>query len=113
LSAIIAEDLRIGSDHEVISWELFTDDQIFSNNSIADDDQTPSWKLRAPIKTDDKNELKEWHEKWLSGFSPYMEPMTEILQFTQFLNQAFGRKSWSPFAKHWWSDVSNLLFIFY
>jgi hypothetical protein len=59
LSAIIAEDLRTGSDHEVIAWELFTDDQRFTNHSIADDDHTPSWTLRAPIKTDDKDELKE------------------------------------------------------
>jgi hypothetical protein len=104
LSTIIAEDLRTGSDHEVITWELFTDDQRFPSNSIADDDQTPAWKPRAPIKTDDKDELKGWREKWLSGFSPYTEPMTEISRFTQFLDQEFGRKRWSPFAKLWWSD---------
>jgi hypothetical protein len=61
-------------------------------------------KLRAPIKTDDKDELKEWREKWISGFSPYTEPMTEISRFTKFLEEEFGRKRQSPFAKRWWSD---------
>jgi hypothetical protein len=104
LSAIIAEDVRTGSDHEVITWELFADDQGLPNNSIAYDDQTPALKLRAPIKTEDKDELKEWREKWISGFSPYTEPMTEISRFTKFLDEEFGRKRWSPFAKRWWSD---------
>jgi hypothetical protein len=104
LSAIVAEDVRTGSDHEVITWKLFADDQGLPNNSIAYDDQTPAWKLRAPIKTDDKDELKEWREKWISGFSPYTEPMTEISRFTKFLGEEFGRKRWSPFAKRWWSD---------
>jgi hypothetical protein len=104
LSAIIAEDVRTGSDHEVITWELFADDQGLPNNSIAYDDQTPAWKLRAPIKTEDKDELKEWREKWISGFSPYTEPMTDISRFTKFLDEEFGRKRWSPFAKRWWSD---------
>jgi hypothetical protein len=63
LSSIIAEDLRTGSDHEVITWDVFTDDQGLPNNSIAYDDQTPAWKLRAPIKTDDKDDLEEWREK--------------------------------------------------
>jgi hypothetical protein len=58
LSAIIADDVRTGSDHKVITWELFADDQRLPNNSIGYDDQTPAWKLRAPIKTDDKDELK-------------------------------------------------------
>jgi hypothetical protein len=104
LSAIIAEDVRTGSDHEVITWELFADDQGLPNNSIAYDDQTPAWKLRAPIQSEDKDELKEWREKWISGFSPYTEPMTEISRFTKFLDEEFGRKRWSPFAKRWWSD---------
>jgi hypothetical protein len=103
-SAIIAEDVRTGSDHEVITWELFADDQGLPNNSIAYDDPSPAWKLRAPIKTEDKDELKEWREKWISGFSPYTEPMTEISRFTKFLDEEFGRKRWSPFAKRWWSD---------
>jgi hypothetical protein len=67
-------------------------------------DQTPAWKLRAPIKTEDKDELKEWREQWISGFSPYTEPMTEISRFTKFLDEEFARKRWSPFAKRWWSD---------
>jgi hypothetical protein len=103
LSAIIAADVRTGSDHEVIAWELFANDQRLPNNSIAYDDQTLAWKLRAPIKTEDKDELKEWREKWISGFSPYTEPMTEISWFTKFLDEEFGRKRWSPFAKRWWS----------
>jgi hypothetical protein len=104
LSAIIAEDVRTGSDHEVITWELFADNQRLPNNSIGYDDQTPACKLRAPIKTDDKDELKEWREKWPSEFSPYTEPMTEISRFTKFLDEEFGRKRWSPFAKRRWSD---------
>jgi hypothetical protein len=63
LSAIIAEDVRTGSDHEVITWELFAAHQGLPNNSIAYDDQTPAWKLGAPIKTQDKGELMEWREK--------------------------------------------------
>jgi hypothetical protein len=84
LSAIIAEDVRTRSDHEVITWDLFADDQRLPNNLIAYDDQTPGWKLRVPIKTDDKDELKEWREKWRSGFSQYREPMTEISRFKKF-----------------------------
>jgi hypothetical protein len=103
LSVIIAKGPRPGSDHEVITWEIFTDDQRFPNNSIADDDQTPSWTLRAPIKTDNQDELKEWRDKWQSGFSPYTESVTDISLFTQFLDQEFGRKRWSPFATLWWS----------
>jgi hypothetical protein len=30
--------------------------------------------------------------------------MTEISRFTAFLDQEFGRKKWSPFAKRWWND---------
>jgi hypothetical protein len=100
LSAIIPEDVQTGSDHEVITWELFADDQGHPNNSIDCDDQTPAWKLRAPIKTDDKDELKEWRER----FEPYTDTMIEISRFTKFLDQKFGRKRWSPFAKRWWSD---------
>jgi hypothetical protein len=61
LHATIAEDLRTGSDHEVITWELFShhegNDPI---NQIPDD--TPAWKLRPPIKNDDTDEFKEWQE---------------------------------------------------
>jgi hypothetical protein len=62
--------IRTGSDHEAITSELFAVDQGLPNNSIACDDQTPAWKLKAQVKTDDKDERKEWSEKWLSGFSP-------------------------------------------
>jgi hypothetical protein len=62
LHATIAEDLRTESDHEVITWELFThhegNDPI---NQIPDD--TPAWKLLPPIKNDDTDEFKEWQEK--------------------------------------------------
>jgi hypothetical protein len=34
LSAIIAEDVRTASDQELITWELFADDQGLPNNSI-------------------------------------------------------------------------------
>jgi hypothetical protein len=99
LSVIIVDDIQTGSDHEVITWELFANDQGLANNSITYDDQTPPWKLRASIKTEDKDELKEWPEKWRSGCSPYMEPMIEISRFTKFLDEEFGRYRWSPFAK--------------
>jgi hypothetical protein len=80
---------------------LFANDQALPNDSVAYDDQTPAWTLRVPSKTEDKVELKELHEKWISGFSPYIEPITEISQFTKLLDEEFGRKRWSPFAKHW------------
>jgi hypothetical protein len=75
---MVAEDVRTGSDHGVITRELFADDQGLPHNSIAYDDQIPAWKLRAPNKTDDKDELKEWREKWISGYSPYTEPIQKF-----------------------------------
>jgi hypothetical protein len=103
IHATIGEDLHTGSDHEVITEELFSNhegnDPI---NQIPDD--TPAWKLRPPIKNDDTDEFKEWQEKWLAGKTAYSDPMQEINRFTNFLDETFGRKTWSPYAKRWWND---------
>jgi hypothetical protein len=97
------KDLQKGSDHEVITWELFSDhegnDPI---NQIPDD--TPTWKLRPPIKNDDTDELKKWQQKWQAGKTAYSDPMQEINRFTNFLDETFGRKTWCPHAKRWWND---------
>jgi hypothetical protein len=44
------------------------------------------------------------HEKWISGFSPYMELMTEISPFTKFLSKEFRGKILCIFDNRWWSD---------
>jgi phage/plasmid-associated DNA primase len=84
-------------------WELFShhegNDPI---NQIPDD--TPAWKLRPPIKNGDTDEFKEWQEKWLTGKTAYSDPMQKINRFTNFLDETFGRKTWSPHAKRWWND---------
>jgi hypothetical protein len=59
LSVLIAEDIPMGSYHEVMTWDLFADDQILPTHSIDDHNRPTTWKLRASIKTDDKDELKE------------------------------------------------------
>jgi hypothetical protein len=83
LEATIADDLRTGSDHEVLSWELFSTDRGLADNIY--DSETPAWKLRPPIKSDDQDELEEWRVKWQSGYAPFEDPMIEIKRFTRFL----------------------------
>jgi hypothetical protein len=34
----------------------------------------------------------------------YSDPMQEINRFANFLDETFGRKTWSPHAKRWWND---------
>jgi hypothetical protein len=97
------KDLQKGSDHEVITWELFSDHE--GNdliNQIPDD--TPTWKLRPSIKNDDTDEFKKWEQKWQAGKTAYSDPMQEINRFTNFSDETFGRKTWSPHAKRWWND---------
>jgi hypothetical protein len=76
LEATIADDLRTGSDHEVLSWELFSSDRGLADGVY--DSETPAWKLRPPIKSDDQDELEEWRVKWQSGYAPFEDPMIEI-----------------------------------
>jgi hypothetical protein len=102
LDATIADDLRTGSDHEVLSWELFSSDRGLSDNIY--DSETPAWKLRPPIKSDDQDELEEWRVQWQSGYAPFEDRMIEIKRFTRFSDDEFGRKRWSPHAKRWWND---------
>jgi hypothetical protein len=102
LEATIADDLRTGSDYEVLRWELFPSDRGLSDNIY--DSETPAWKPRPPIKSDDQDELEEWRVKWQSGYAPFEDPMIEIKRFTRFLDDEFGRKRWSPPAKRWWND---------
>jgi hypothetical protein len=58
----------------------------------------------ATKKNDDSDEFKEWQEKWLAGKTAYSDPMQEINRFRNFLDETFGRKTWSPHAKRWWND---------
>jgi hypothetical protein len=78
---------------------LFADDQGLPNNSIAYDDQTPSWKLRAPIKTDDNDELKEWREKLISGILPYREPMTRNFTVYKVSRRGIRENEMGPFCQ--------------
>jgi hypothetical protein len=61
LHATIAEELRTGSDNEVITWELFSNHTAYDLINQNPDD-TPAWKLRPPITNDDTDELTEWLE---------------------------------------------------
>jgi hypothetical protein len=55
--ATIADDLQMGSAHEVPSWELFSRDRGLSDNIY--DSHTAGLKLRPPIKSDDQDEVEE------------------------------------------------------
>jgi hypothetical protein len=101
IEASIAEDIQTGSDHEVISWDLF---DTAANNLPPSAHHTPSWKLRPPIKTDDIDELEDWTVRWISSKPRDPEPMSEIRRFSEFLDEVFGRKKLSPHAKRWWTD---------
>jgi hypothetical protein len=95
---------------------LFADDEELLNIAIGFDDQAPGWKLRAPIKSKDKDELKERLEKCQSGFSLYTQSMTKTLQLTTYLDEESGEIDGtllrSPLGAISWIKTQKLYGIF-
>jgi hypothetical protein len=53
----IGSDLYTGSDHETLCWEI---DEGGNKEWTTQQDLTPRWKIREPIKDDEKDEEDEW-----------------------------------------------------
>jgi hypothetical protein len=101
----ISTDLYTGSDHETLCWE-FNDggNDKWETHTVA----TPCYKIRKPVKHDEKNNEEEWRQEWMNRICPDGKPsllssLAQISVFKGFLDDIFRRKRWSPRAKRWWT----------
>jgi hypothetical protein len=97
----IASDLYTGADHERLYWEI---DEGGNKEWKTQEDLTPRWKIREPIKDDEKDEENEWQQAWmnqlyLDGEPRLLTPLEQISRFKSCLDDIFGQKRWSPRAK--------------